>query len=128
MRIACPACAAEYEVADRLIGAGRRLQCARCGHGWHLAAPTPDPSPAPAAAPPEAVPGPAPPRRPPAAAPRLPPLVAGAPPPRVLWLAWLGSVLAVAGVLAGLLLFRPAVTAAWPPMARLYHWIGLGQG
>ncbi len=35
MRITCPACAATYEVPDRLIGPeGRRLRCARCGEQW----------------------------------------------------------------------------------------------
>lgn len=74
MRVSCPACAATYEVPDDLIGAGRRLRCARCGENW-LAAPeappdgaalagasgpetvtpgTPGPGPAPEAAPPPA--------------------------------------------------------------------------
>lgn len=48
MRITCPACAAAYDVPDRLVGARRRLRCARCGHDWQIepgpAAPAPRPS------------------------------------------------------------------------------------
>lgn len=39
MRIACPACNAAYDVPDRLIGTGRRLRCARCGHDWEVQQP-----------------------------------------------------------------------------------------
>lgn len=41
MRIACPACNAAYDVPDRLIGSGRRLRCARCGHDWEVQQPAP---------------------------------------------------------------------------------------
>lgn len=61
MRIACPACAAAYEVPDRLLaGAPRLLRCARCGASFSLpaqAAPAPaeppaEPEPTAAASPP----------------------------------------------------------------------------
>jgi predicted Zn finger-like uncharacterized protein len=34
MRIVCPACSAAYEVPDALLGTGRPVRCARCGHEW----------------------------------------------------------------------------------------------
>jgi predicted Zn finger-like uncharacterized protein len=34
MRIVCPACAATYEVPDRLIGTGRNVRCSRCSEQW----------------------------------------------------------------------------------------------
>jgi predicted Zn finger-like uncharacterized protein len=35
MRLVCPNCGAEYDVADEAIPAsGRDVQCSNCGHGW----------------------------------------------------------------------------------------------
>lgn len=35
MRLVCPECSAQYEVADDAIpDAGRDVQCSDCGHGW----------------------------------------------------------------------------------------------
>ena len=62
MRIACPSCAAEYEVPDAALAGGpRRLRCARCGHLFlaelpapPVEAPPPDrPAPAAGAEPPD---------------------------------------------------------------------------
>lgn len=40
MRLTCPSCGAEYEVDDSLIpAAGREVECAACGHGWHQPGP-----------------------------------------------------------------------------------------
>jgi predicted Zn finger-like uncharacterized protein len=40
MRIACPNCAAEYDVPEALLAAGPRLlRCARCGHQFQAALP-----------------------------------------------------------------------------------------
>ncbi len=84
MRIACPACAATYEVPDGMLAAGQRVACARCGRDWTplagpsapasdiaipIAPPRPEPSRAePSRAEPSrpAQPRPAPPRPPPA--------------------------------------------------------------
>lgn len=36
MRLTCPECAAQYEIADGLIPPqGREVECSACGHGWH---------------------------------------------------------------------------------------------
>lgn len=42
MRLTCPECAAQYEIADGLIPPeGRDVECSACGHGWRqLGAPT----------------------------------------------------------------------------------------
>ena len=56
MRLTCPNCRAQYEVADSAIPArGRDVQCSSCGHGWFqlpdaaATAPPPDPVAEPAA-------------------------------------------------------------------------------
>ncbi|MDE1907470.1 MAG: zinc-ribbon domain-containing protein [Rhodospirillales bacterium] len=37
MRIVCPDCQTQYDVADKLIGGNsRRLRCGQCGHGWRF--------------------------------------------------------------------------------------------
>lgn len=137
MRIACPSCAAEYEVPDRLLaGPARRLRCARCAAEFALpdtgAAPPPPPvqDPPPAPAPPEAAPSPAPPPADPPPTPRVPlatahdaPEAGGA---TALRRAWAASVLLVLGATASLLLFRGTVMEAWPPATRLFATLGLG--
>jgi predicted Zn finger-like uncharacterized protein len=125
MLVLCPACAAQYDVPDRLIGTGRRLRCARCDHDWMVRSPAPPPPPVftapPVAAPPLAAPVPA----------QAAPL---APWPRLragravsglgLWLAWAASVGAVLLALAGLWLFQAELSVAWPPLQRLYGVLG----
>lgn len=34
MRLICPTCAAEYEVADSAVGAGRKVRCRACATSW----------------------------------------------------------------------------------------------
>lgn len=143
MRINCPACAAAYEVPDRLIGAGRSLRCRSCGHAWRV---TPEAGPAPLPPQPPAAMPPPPPLEPPRSTP--PPLAAppGLPGPRrapqlidpplprpealprpagpALRLAWAASLLAVLGGVAALWLFRSEIVQAWPPAARLYLILG----
>lgn len=64
MRIACPGCAAEYDVPDALLAAGARpLRCARCGTEFRAELPpaapfVPDPVPAEPAPPPRPEPEP----------------------------------------------------------------------
>jgi predicted Zn finger-like uncharacterized protein len=130
MRVVCPACNAEYEVPNRLIGAGRRLRCTRCNHDWLLHPPAPAEAPQPIRLPaPQPVPLSAPQpvsglHRPPQVP--YPPLSrADAPRGGLRWLAWLGSLLVIGLLLAGLWTYRAELTAAWPPMARLYDWFGL---
>lgn len=64
MRIACPGCAAEYDVPDALLAAGPRpLRCRRCGTEFRAELPA-TPASAPASEPPApAVPPPEPPSR-----------------------------------------------------------------
>jgi predicted Zn finger-like uncharacterized protein len=75
MRIACPSCAAEYEVPDALLAGGpRQLRCTRCGHAFTGALPGAPPTAAPPSEPAaEAGPG----AQPPVA---IPPAEAGPPP------------------------------------------------
>lgn len=134
MRIACPSCAATYEVPDRLLsGAPRSLRCSRCGADFTppraeaSLAPSIEPPaeqmveamvPTPAAAPePAATPAPAP-----------PPVPARAPvaaPPTTLLRAWVGSLALVLGSILALVLFRTQVMSAWPPATRLFAALGL---
>jgi predicted Zn finger-like uncharacterized protein len=140
MRIACPACGAAYEVPDRLIGAGRLLRCAKCGHEW-LVRPAQTQEPA-GTAPPVAAPPPGPARDlpPPHPASRRPPQVIEPPlpqfgdavpqPPRKtgLWLGWILSILVLLLLAASVLMFRAEIIAAWPPAARFYAALGLDSG
>lgn len=83
MRIACPSCAAEYEVPEAALAGGPRLlRCARCGHGFEAALPAPPPPP-PAPAPPPPEPDPPPePEPPPDPSPEPAPEPAPPPKPR----------------------------------------------
>lgn len=128
MRLTCPACAAAYNVPDAMIGTGRQMRCARCGHQW-FATPAQgiiEPSEPAIATPPEEPP-PAP-VTPPAAIPIVP---APAPAPENpqkggarLVLAWLASILAVAGSGAAAWMYRAEIEALWPPFGRLVAWLG----
>lgn len=128
MRIACPTCDATYEVPDALIGAGRRLRCARCAHEWLVEPASLEPEPAP----PQAAPVPMASVPPPMTAPSrpVPPPAAGVPPAggrfaaAALWAAWIGTVLLLAGAVAGAWVWRDPIMAAWPPAARVYLLFG----
>ncbi len=140
MRIICPACEATYEVPERLLGAGRRLRCKKCGHDWEARPPAPPPSagaPSPPAAPAAQAPLPPPPSAQPAMTPVAPraPQVIDPPLPRpedeepprpglALGLAWGASVLLLAVLASAAWLFRTEIIGAWPPAARLFHLFG----
>ena len=148
MRVACPECAAEYDlppaIAARLEG-GKTVRCARCGTTWAPPPPrlddfapenpAPD-SPAPAG-PPQA---PAAPPPPPQSAPRFPdppPPLPGLPVPRqeaaearadtsrFVTLAWAASLLLLAGAAAAAWVWRIELVEAWPPAARAFVALGL---
>lgn len=153
MRLACPSCAAAYELPETLFLAGPRMvRCARCAHSWLASAPGPEPEPepeslaeAPAEPPaeprlPEAVMAEAdPPRRPSplrrraaAAAPEPPtPLpdfsLAPPEPPRragSVAIAWAASIaLLMAGSWAGWT-NREGVMHAWPASTHLFVALG----
>ncbi|MBW6397983.1 zinc-ribbon domain-containing protein [Roseomonas sp. HJA6] len=136
MRIDCPACAATYEVPDRLLaGPARTLRCSRCGADFALprvAAPAPPPV---AEPPPAAPPVPEPQvatEPPPAPPPRPEPLamVARTPPdeaatPRGLVGAWIASLVVVVAAILGLLAFHAKVMEIWPASTRLFAALGL---
>lgn len=135
MRIACPACDATYEVPDALIGAGRKLRCAKCTREWMAQPPAATPAvPPPAPAVPPATEALAP--RP---ATRRPPQIIDPPLPDpaarrqgraaalVLAAAWIGSGLLLGGLLAGAWVFRGPIVEAWPPAARAYLLLGAAK-
>ena len=122
MRIVCPTCDAEYEVQDHLLPPGRATRCARCGHRWapvskDVATPSPSPEPPPLAI----FPVPA----GPTAMDRL--SAASARPTGWLGLrlAWIGSILLLIALVAGLYAERTLVTTMWPPSLRLFAAFGL---
>ena len=137
MRIACPACAAAYEVPDRLLaGPARTLRCSRCGTDFALPGAA-----APVAPPPVEARQPEPPPEPPAIA--TPPPAAAARPealvePRAvpqsaapepaspaLLRAWVASVAVVLVAILSLLVFHTRVMEAWPASRRLFAALGL---
>ncbi|MGG5818891.1 zinc-ribbon domain-containing protein [Falsiroseomonas sp. HW251] len=152
MRIACPNCAAAYEVPDQALATGPRLlKCARCGHRFEAALPGAPPSsaaPEPPPPPPEPEPlpppaAPAPPSEPtaeppPAEEPDRPPPTRGptqhspiAPLPEApkrdprLLAAWVLSVALLVAAAWAAVHFRTEVVRAWPPATRLFAALGL---
>jgi predicted Zn finger-like uncharacterized protein len=136
MKLACPTCAALYNVPDSMIGEGRMMQCARCAHEW-FARPLPAEAPLPASAPeagtpaPEVAPAlPAPPApialAPPSRIGEVPPSpepgsLLGQLPLRLAWAASLGLV-----VWGGYFAWteRARMAELWPPIAKLYRLFG----
>ena len=124
MRIACPDCAAAYDVPDAMLSADREVRCARCGRNWApLAVPAPrsdevvDAHPEPPPAPPGLVSrGGSQPEAP------LPPSSLDG---RRLALAWGGSIALLLLAVTGVFLFHPEIAAAWPPAVRLFRTMGL---
>lgn len=146
-RIACPSCGARYDVAAGVIGAGgKNVRCARCGTVW-LARPEsadgetllpqwPEPPPPKVRDVADDEPLPPPPRRR-EAPPAPPPVVAPAedkqdtPPPRArrgtgATVAWVVTLVLLAGAGYGAVRYPHAVIDAWPASARLYAILGLG--
>jgi len=152
MRIVCPSCQAAYEVPDKLLGGGvRKVRCARCGTEWVPAADPAAPPEAPAIvpllppddAPASAAVAPGPPApAPPVAEPPSPPApmlprpgpdrAAEIPKPReerglavLAGLAWLASLLLLAGAAWATITWRTEIMAAWAPSRRLFLLLGL---
>jgi predicted Zn finger-like uncharacterized protein len=123
MRLDCPSCAANYDIPDHLLKPGRRMRCARCGAEWltpaldagtdELAFGT--------VAPAEAEPVREAP--PPIEAPVVAPLAKESSEPTspsvALLAAWGVSIIALLGGVTGLIVWRRAIAAAWPPAERL---------
>ncbi len=126
MRLACPHCAAAYEVPPALLGRRRRLRCARCGRDW-VAQGEPAPADAGEAVRTEAVSA----RE--APEPRaVAPTVTASAPRRAPWstatalrLAWAASLLVLAIGAWEAVAWRSSVMRAWPPSQRLYATLGL---
>lgn len=147
MRIACPNCAAEYDVPDAALAAGPRLlKCARCGHHFHARSllpeepePTPPPAPDKPAERPGAGPGdraapatdrPPPSRGPTRSMPIDPPLprlgdAPASPSDRFALAGWVVTVAVLIGGGLAAYAFRAEIVAAWPPAARLFAALGL---
>ena len=129
MRVACPTCAATYEVPANMFKPGQMVRCARCAKEWA-------PEPAAEAEAPGTVPvapqttshdaameTPARPERRPAIDHRLPP-------PRHVGarVAWVASILLLAALVWAGYSQRTTIMQAWPPSERLYNALGLNQG
>jgi predicted Zn finger-like uncharacterized protein len=118
MQIACPTCAAVYEVPAARLSPGRYVRCARCNAVWKpepMARPVPPPPPEmPAPLKPEPAPPPA------DAMQRLAAMPPPEPPRRAgLVAAWLASILVLAGAGAGIVIWRDAIMRIWPSSGRI---------
>lgn len=130
MRIACPSCAAEYEVPTARLTPRKMVRCTRCGSEWMAVQdaeePTQEPEPAPPADHPLA-------ERPVLPAVTVPGLtepgltamdrLAAFPPPgrspAGLIGAWVLTVLVLVGATAAAIIWRQDVMRAWPPSGRI---------
>jgi predicted Zn finger-like uncharacterized protein len=116
MRIACPSCAAEYEVPASRLTPGRKVRCTRCGEQWAAVQeaeepPPPAVDPEPAEVEPRAA----------LAAPSptitaMDRLAAPAPPPRSVALiaAWVATFVALGTVMVAAVVWRGPIVRAWP--------------
>jgi predicted Zn finger-like uncharacterized protein len=122
MRIACPSCAAEYEVPISRLTAGKLVRCARCGTQWspvHAAEevvppevsaeePAPDTQPPMGASLPEVT-----------AMDRLAAASVPLPGRGRLIGAWVLTLIVLAGAVAAAVGWRDAIVRAWPPSGHL---------
>jgi predicted Zn finger-like uncharacterized protein len=129
MILTCPSCATRYQVDEaKFPPQGRQVRCAKCGHVWHQAGPTPAPEPEmvikaeePARA---SEPGPS---RTRAFAPAA--VSEPEPAPRGATLAvtagWVGLVLVILAIGYSLIRFREEIAMIWPQSAGVYSSLGL---
>ncbi len=126
MRIACPSCAAEYEVPTSRMTPRRMVRCERCGNEW-VAVQESEENPlgiepeavAPSHADPEEEVASPPPAAAVAAMGRLAPSRPHGERDVGLLAAWIASVLLLAGATTSAILWRSDVVRAWPASARL---------
>jgi len=154
MQVTCPSCSTKYELTTQALGeVGRSVRCKRCGHKWFQTPETDDPleaAPKALDALGDTSPSPADSRSnswvenfearrsseflehenddlnahdfpesdwdagPPVAEKR-----------KGGWIGWVALAGCVVGLLAGTVLFRNALTAAWPPAIQIYDAVGL---
>ena len=137
MRADCPNCEAVYDIPDRLLVAGRKVRCARCGQDWFPAGPAVavDPPPVAATARSESAPDHVPEHAaPPAAAMTMPPEhnamdrlakeSVSTPTPMPLKAAWAASAAVLVLLVAGAIIWRADIARAWPPGERLFSVFG----
>ena len=122
MRIACPGCAAEYEVPASRLPPRKMVRCAQCGGEWIAVREAVEDVREPEAA---AVPEPAPEPEPTTALPfisAMDRLTASAPPPRShagLIGAWILTCVVLAATAAATIVWRGDIIATWPPSSRI---------
>lgn len=125
MKIACPGCAAEYEVPAERMKPGRSVRCSRCDTVWKPAQEADPVAPQQPPDPPAAEPEPVMPPAPAVTAPAVTAMerLAASPsqPPRRVGLlaAWLLSVLVLAGAGITTVIWRETVIRVWPPSGRI---------
>jgi predicted Zn finger-like uncharacterized protein len=122
MRIACPNCAAEYEVPAPRLTAGKLVRCARCANKWLPVPPAEE-----IVRPEESAEQPAPETEPDMTAglpgvtamDRLAASPAPRPPRARLIGAWLLTFVLLAGAVAATVGWRDTIVRTWPPIGRL---------
>jgi len=127
MQIACPSCAASYEVPSARLKPDRSVRCSRCGAEWKPVreagpeAPPPPPEPSPAE--PSPAEPPAEPAVPPtpflAAMERLAAEPSRPPRPPALLAAWLLTFLLLGAGCVSAVVWRAEIMRVWPPSGRI---------
>ncbi len=117
MIITCPNCQTRFRIdPEALAPRGKMVRCSQCGHRWFAEPPAGEPEPPP-------LPDNSPIERPPETGAATPTGARGRPATLAI-VGWLLVVLVVL-LLAGVLLGRNEIVAAWPQTATLYRQLGL---
>jgi len=108
MRIACPTCAATYDVPASRLKPGKKIRCTRCGGEWIYSPAAERLELRQPAEPSESVP-------PISAMDRLSAAPPSVPPSTALLGAWVLTLVVLVGALGSALIWRQAAMRAWPP-------------
>src|SRR5256885_3184645 len=133
MILTCPQCATRYQIENsKFPPEGRKVRCAKCGHGWFQAAPAPELESVPVSVPAAGSTSSSQPTqaRPDAgrSAPEMPEERTRRGPPgerTAVIVGWIGLAAVLGLIVWGAIRYRDAIAEVWPQTASLYAALGL---